>query len=322
MLNSTDLVVWTIIFGAECCVIVVGNTFTIAVFWKQRSFLRHTCYILINLSIADGLVGLSAIETVVTNIIRLRDTEPVLSEKYFVLDKYFATASMTFLVLISLERFYAVAWPFRHRITTTRTYAYWIGTVWCYSGLATFVSSLSDFVSEPFLSEACAWIVTSLVGLGVILISCAYYGIWIYSNKENPRLPQNRREQNKRLAKTLFIVTLLSIVTWLPFGVIYILPYSVGQEYISLHVIFTGRLLQLTSSAVNPIVYCFRMPEFRNTLNKIFNERKCLALHTGRGHQQQKILNVPVLLSTSRGCPPQKMVHDYEPAVIFRYNLS
>ena len=39
--------------------IVIGNTFTIFVFWNQRSRIKRTYFLLINLAIADLLVGIT-----------------------------------------------------------------------------------------------------------------------------------------------------------------------------------------------------------------------------------------------------------------------
>ena len=39
--------------------IIIGNTFTIFVFWNQRSGIKRTYFLLINLAIADLLVGIT-----------------------------------------------------------------------------------------------------------------------------------------------------------------------------------------------------------------------------------------------------------------------
>ena len=42
----------------------------------------------------------------------------------------FSSTSVFFLVLISLERAFALIWPLRHRVTTTKTYIYSVAIVW------------------------------------------------------------------------------------------------------------------------------------------------------------------------------------------------
>ena len=65
MLDSAAVVV--LFFSiVEALFIVIGNIFTIFVFWKHHTRLKRTSFLLINLAVADLLVGLIetlAIET-------------------------------------------------------------------------------------------------------------------------------------------------------------------------------------------------------------------------------------------------------------------
>ena len=57
MANATFVINCTILF--ESLLIFSGNSFTIFVFWKNRNKLKRTSFLLINLAVADLLVGLS-----------------------------------------------------------------------------------------------------------------------------------------------------------------------------------------------------------------------------------------------------------------------
>lgn len=101
------------------------------------------------------------------------------------------------------------------------------------------------------------------------------YSIFVLGNRiakrnEDPRIPVDRREQNKKLAMTLFIVTSLSVLAWLPLTVSYIISYLVRIDQLRKLLHYTGRCLQLANSFVNPIVYYARMPEFRRTFKNLF----------------------------------------------------
>lgn len=63
--TRTELIIWTIAFAVESLAIIVGNSVTIAVFWKQRLTLKRTRYLLINLSVADLLIGACVNEDIV-----------------------------------------------------------------------------------------------------------------------------------------------------------------------------------------------------------------------------------------------------------------
>ena len=101
----------------------------------------------------------------------------------------------------------------------------------------------------------------------LITLSVAYLTILIYCTKDDPRLPINRRQPNKKLAKTLYIVTLLSVITWIPHGVTNVLR-SMSRKKEG-YAYFIGQICRLANSLVNLILYCYRMPEFRKTLRNI-----------------------------------------------------
>ena len=62
MPDTSVVVIHGIIF-IESLVIFLGNTFTVFVFWKNRNKLKRTSFLLINLAVADLLVGLGQMIT-------------------------------------------------------------------------------------------------------------------------------------------------------------------------------------------------------------------------------------------------------------------
>ena len=100
--------------------IVIGNSFTIFVFWIHRNKLKRTSSLLINLVVADFLVGFAQILLVGACALPRYIGVLTISETSL---KYIATpfqvafwnASVFFLVLISLERALALIWLLCHR---------------------------------------------------------------------------------------------------------------------------------------------------------------------------------------------------------------
>ena len=104
-----------VLFAAilESLIIIVGNIFTIFVFWKHRNRFKRTFFLLINLAVTDLLVGF-------TELIALgpSDIARHLEETSFnsarnanisaAFQVTFSFASVFFLALISLERAYAL----------------------------------------------------------------------------------------------------------------------------------------------------------------------------------------------------------------------
>ena len=99
--------------------------------------------------------------------------------------------------------------------------------------------------------------------------------------------------------QTLFIVTLLSLITWLPFTVIRSIRVTFNMPDVSGPVLTdVARFVRLANSLINPIVYCFRMPLFRRTLREMFLKEMTTGLHVSE-HQTSSETIAPVLLSIS-----------------------
>lgn len=296
--TNTELILWMTVFSLESLAIIVGNTISIVVFWKQRSTLKRTSYVLINLSVADLMVGVGVINDIVC--LPIRNNVCQISEKTNLVDATCGIASLSFLVLIALERLYAIVSPLRHRTTKTSTYLYFIGATWIVSAMLIITTySIFSYLSLDHILQPV--VISTFTASCLIIISVAYLTIFIYSTKDDPRLAINRRQQNKKLAKTLFIATLLSVMTWIPHGVTNVLRTMTGKKEGDAYL--AGQICRLANSLVNPIIYSYRMPEFRKTLRNIF---ACKGKIRERQSQLSQLENTswveapPVLLSFSR----------------------
>ena len=83
--------------------------------------------------------------------------------------------------------------------------------------------------------------------------------------------------RQRKLTVTLFIMTIVSLLLWLPYVVYTCVPFSVLDRfsfltYLRLRLFFS--LLYHTNSLVNPIIYTIRMPEFRRALLISFKRRQ------------------------------------------------
>ena len=56
-MHNTVIIVVLFVTMLESLTIIVGNIFTIFVFWKNRNRLKRTSFLLINLAVSDLLVG-------------------------------------------------------------------------------------------------------------------------------------------------------------------------------------------------------------------------------------------------------------------------
>ena len=255
--------------------VFIGNFFTIFVFWKHRTKLKRTSFLLINLAVADLSVGFTAPMVVGTYTVpeKIQDSNSSDAGKISTaLPPTFSLASVFFLVLISLERAYALIWPLRHRASSTKTYVYSVIFVWI---AVLSVGVVTMLASYGFLNKLLLWVALCCVLLLALITICISY-LAIRRKLTNPEVPaidkvhnrQNVSEQNTKLSRTLFIVIAVSLGCWLPGVLVYSID-SLCSNCLPSPLTHLCVMLHLVNSLVNPIIYCFRIPIFRETLKRM-----------------------------------------------------
>ena len=162
MSNTAALVILGVSL-VESLVVVIANIFAIFVFWQHRKRLKRTSYLLVNLAVADLLVGLAEPITIITTKLtrHLEDREinsTTIASKNILIafQTAFCFVSIFFLVLIALERVYALIWPLRHRVASAKGYIYCTFFTWV-AGISVGVMSL---LAAYEILDLVPWIVT------------------------------------------------------------------------------------------------------------------------------------------------------------------
>ena len=275
MSDTTDLVFLCILIVLTI-VILIANMFTIFVFWIHRKKLKRTFLLVINLAFADLFVGFTGILTVIGAFALQRHTgfNKISYDTFFgislILHATFACISVYFLVLISLERAFALIWPLRHRVASIKVYINSVVIVWLVGtaqGALIFLALNEDIKME--YSEVCGGFLIYF-SLGTICVS--YLSIRKRLNNRNRYIntTQNRQilEQNIKLSKTFFTVICASVVCLAPSVSFYIVSCFHPALFVGfLKYIFV--MLNQSNSLVNPMIYSFRMPIFRKTLKQL-----------------------------------------------------
>ena len=184
----------------------------------------------------------------------------------------FSSASVFSLVLISLERAYALIWPLRHRASSTKTYIYSVIFVWI---AVLSVGVVAMLAAYDHLDTSQLWVALCCVVLLALITICISY-LAIRKKLTNPEVSaigdihnkQNALEQNTKLSRTLFIVIAVSLGCWFPSILAYPI-HSFCSNCLPGPLIHVCGALQLVNSLVNPIIYCFRIPIFRETLKRM-----------------------------------------------------
>ena len=304
-MKSDVMIVFSAINALEAAVIIIGNTITTFVFWAQRSHMKRTCFLLINLAVADLLVGISEPVVLATKKIpRIKggpkEAQSIQSPANTV-HIFASNASIFFLALISLERAFAVLWPFRHRVMSTKMHVYSCVFTWAVDLCLLLLRVVPLPVKKRFVNN----IKVSCRGISLLIICASYAMIRrrLRTNATEFEL-HNRRvtERNLKLCRTFFIVVALSLVFWLPAFVAYTVVHNFCVGCLPTYSVPIVNILHLANSMVNPFVYAFRMPIFKVALRKFWRKRKSQAYfnqQTGLGKRRSQFTIAQIAITSS-----------------------
>ena len=268
----------TLLFAAilESLIIIVGNIFAIFVFWKHRTSLKRTFLLVINLAVADLFVGFTEPISIGAYSIpgHLEQVNLNSARNKNILAAFqitFGFASVFFLTLISLERAYALIWPLRHRAASTKVYSYSATLTWIAAILAGIMTLLTVFKVMDSSYWKVAIVSAKVLCLGTISVS--YLAIRARLNFRVPaingaHIRKYEPQQNAKLSRTLFIMITASLLFWVPSVVGFTTQY-LCSECVPLLVYQIFTMFRLANSLVNPIIYSFRIPIFKQTFKRV-----------------------------------------------------
>jgi len=121
-MTGEDSPVWFPVFITEFLVILIINAITIAAFARIRHLRKRSTYLIIDLTVADLLVGAVTGPLFVYHKHKESDGFVLPRLILWAIEITFPVASQVNLSLISLERLHATLFPFRHCLITKRLY--------------------------------------------------------------------------------------------------------------------------------------------------------------------------------------------------------
>ena len=266
-------------FLTELIVIVLINLFTLATFARNRHLRKRSTYLVINLTIADLLFGVAAVLPPLLepdilesqNILRESFNGPWYAFLYLTLNSLFPAASLANLSLISLERLHATIYPFRHCLIREQVYFTVITFSWLLALLFAFMMAILVVLRAQF--TLFFYIFASYCFITVLIITVSYV-IIILNVKSSPQsnIFGSKLLTEKKLSITLFVMTVASFLTILPWAVWVAILSNIWFELspvIAYRFHLTFSALYLCNSIVNPIIYALRMQEFRKAARKL-----------------------------------------------------
>ncbi len=281
MFSFSECIVWLAVGLTESVAIVTLNIITVIVFIKNRNLRKQSTYLVINLAVVDMLAGGCATYELfyLFGAFPCKVWEFNFSEIGYYIENFllslFPVASLTNMTAISIERLHATFWPFSHRVMSKWVYGLIIAVVWVTAGLLSVAFTLVVEFEERslffYLRNS-----FNLICLLVICISYASIVVKVRCGAQPQRHGAASRE--RKLTMTLLIVTIVSLLLWLPY-VVGSLIFFATDIFSSLSPLATQRLNDVliyafyANSLVNPIAYATRIPKYRRALAALFRKR-------------------------------------------------
>ena len=251
---------WATCYGVMAFLIIVGNSLTIATLLGKK-FRKRPHFLLISLAVADLLVGFVTILTLLNFTVSHRLF--FLSFIGSLLDMFAGLSSIFHLAVISLERLHATLRPFRHRQLSLKAYWVAIATPWLLSLSLRIFRFVFHKMSPRYSFQVNYIIITFSLATSLLTTCFSYILVWVKRRRSNVR--GFRQNKEARFSMAILILTVASFITWVPFQCVIVIRLS-SPMFIPWSALFFIKLLHLTNSFVNFVIYFLRFPSYRKAL--------------------------------------------------------
>ncbi|XP_068073085.2 adenosine receptor A1-like [Danio rerio] len=283
-----------LLIAVSCC---LGNVLVVWAVCLKRVLRQPTFCFVASLAVADFLVGSVAVPlAVLVDGWMEMPFQACLGLSCVVL--VLTQASVLSLLAIAVDRYLRVSIPLRYKEIATEQRS-WTAVLLCWliSCLLGFMplfgwhngdspsTSLMNsshinctflaVISLPYMvyfNYLCC-ILLPLVAM-TILYGLVFYNLRKRLRREETSAPESKLRtlllKEKRLASSLALVLLLFAACWMPLHLMNCILLSTGPQGVPQIAFYAGILLSHTNSAVNPVVYAFRITKIRQAYLEIW----------------------------------------------------
>ena len=277
---DTALLVSAIFNGIISASATAGNLLIIFSILRSSTLYSTANFLLLGLALSDFGVGLVVEPLYVTVVITRYQRLPVnctLVVIYNVSSSFLVVISMFIITAISIDRYLAIHFHLRYpQFVTLRKVIYLQITLWTASALLT-LTRLASFRIYLVIS-------TVLVIICLFLTCFAYSGIFIVLRRHQVQIQNQISSETTPKMKQLrnsvintFYVVFVFLVCFVPhccLTVIIIINPNTRSKWVMLLNLYSTSII-LFNSALNPLIYCWRRREFRDTVKQTFLNPCC-----------------------------------------------
>ena len=282
MASSPECITWMVVGLTESVTIIALNSLTVIAFFRERSLRKRSTYLVINLAVSDMFTGGSSPLDLFYNVGETCNFWRHKREHWYripqVLLFWFLVCSFINMTVISLERLNATFWPFRHR--TIKKSVYWVLIIAIWLTALLFSCACTLIIGYYYTHKQgyyyYAW--GSFISICLVVICVSYVSIFVKLRFGNQPRHHGAANRERKLTVTLFTVTSLSFLLWLPYVITTFLFFATNilssLSEITLFRLELGSIILVYANCfLNPILYAMRMPGFRRALKMLCRQR-------------------------------------------------
>ena len=263
---------------------ILANSLVIAAVWKTPSLRYPSILLLCGLSLSDVFVGLIVEPFYVTvELLKIhgypKGDDCKLETGYFVIAFLVCGVSFGNVTLVSMDRYMAIHYPLRYDTIVTIPRVY-ILIISCWV--------LSAFCSSILLWNMVIFLYLVTVVCAILLIMSTFIHIKIYRIVRRHKSVIQAQEQAvhstnaelnmvrfKKTAMNTFLVYYFLLLCYLPFAVACILQILTDEKTNSPILWKVATTTGNFNSALNPFLYCWRLPAMRGPVTALFKKIFC-----------------------------------------------
>ena len=255
---------------------ILGNALVLAAIFRTPSLRSPSTVFLCSLAVSDLLVGL-----VVQPVYVADELEQVLVLQLVNLPLTFSQygVSLCTMAAISVDRLLALRYHMRYpNLMTTKRAAYTIASLWFFNIVLSCLSFWNGY----------AWLLGTVIGIAACILISTYSYIRIYQIVRQHQLQIHAQKEavqslntennlsmvrSTKIAINTFIFSIVMIFCYSPVfisGLIDVFSYESWKFSWILE-----NILVFLNSAMNPLLYCWRLRDLRSAVQKMLSKILC-----------------------------------------------